>query len=265
MITKDQNSFWTGTPNIKNWKKTVVIIGSILFIAIASLGVASAKYGYENISSLVLHGHFETVTKNKIQNIPSDSAKIQNSVNPDSNSNSNSNSNNSSSLSDSLSSDKNFLLNIDKNDPTKYYTSSGGVKVVYPEYDKEGAVAICNNYTYSHSAHSSSTCSDSGGVMYWLDGSDNTPAPKKVCIENTSMKQLLEQQYQNQVTSIKQQEENELGQARVDLASRGVDSASGAYLSTIQSIEDKYKVQLSNLKNEYDQKINAVEPVCHNE
>jgi len=259
MTTKDDNTFWTGTADTKHWKKTVVIIGSILFITIASFSVASAKYGYKNISSLVLHGHFEQITKNKIQNIPSDSTAIQNSANSDTNSDSN----NRPLLTDFLSSSKNPLLNIDKNDPTKYYTNSNDVKVAYPEYEKTGAVAICNDYTYSHGAHSSSTCSDRGGVMFWLDSSDATPAPKKVCVENTSMIQLLEQQYQNQVTYIKRQEEYDIGQAQVNNGFGG--DATGSLSSGVQSVKDQYELKFSNLKNEYDQKINAVEPICHNE
>lgn len=265
MSKKDENLFWIETPKTNRWKKVVTIVCSVFLIVLVSFGISSAKYGYRNISSLVLHGHFETVSDNKIKSVSDDLISDQNGSPPPTSSST------ASPASDFNLSNKTSASPVNSTklygeESKSNYPNSGGINLDIPEYDKTGAVAICNDYTYSHEQHNSSTCSNHSGVMYWLDGSDTTPAQKKkVCVENTSMKQLLEQQYQNQVTSIKRQEENELGQARVDLANRGIDGASGAYLSTIQNIEDKYTTQLSNLKNEYDQKINAVEPTCHNE
>lgn len=266
MTTRDENLFWSELPKTKLWKKIAVITGSILFAIIIVFSIASMVYGYGNISSLVRHGHFEPVAKS--QNIAGDvinQNKIQQSAES-----------NSSSADDNL-----FSSNPDYNfstatKPTDFYNNDSknnsttqrgtGTSLNLPEYDSNGAVAICNDYTYSHEQHSSSTCSSHGGIMYWLDGSDsNSVGKKKVCVENTAMEQLLEQQYQNQVNSIKQQETYELGQAQVDLATRWGGSSSGSFLAYIQSIKDKYVAQLSNLKNEYDQKINTVEPICHYE
>ncbi len=268
------DSFWEEKPKAKYWKKTIIIIGSLLFVIVASFGVASAKYGYQNVSYFISHGHTKTIIADKhLQTIPNtedspsnteDKALSDKSYNFDT-------SETSTTPKNDFFSDSTFGSNSD-NLSTPSYSSSAKSKnsnngfVTPPEYESAGAIAICNDYTYSHEQHSSSTCSSHQGVMYWLDGTDsNTTQKKKVCVENTSMKQLYEQQYQNQVNSIKQQETYELGQARVYLANRGIDSASGSYLATIQGIEDKYDLQLSNLKIEYDQKINGVEPVCHYE
>ena len=271
-MTKNKDLFWGEMPKTNRWKKIAIVTGSIIVIISASFGVASAKFGYENVTYFVTHGHIKPAIIDKhLQTISNEqSSSDENKTASEQNFNWDSSIPSTGSKNTALS-DSSFWDNSDSsvdsgsNSSTKSKNSNSGF-VTPPEYESAGAIAICNDYTYSHEQHSSTTCSSHGGVMYWLDASDsNTSQKKKVCIENTAMKELLQTQYQNQINSIKQQETYELGQARVDLANRGIDGASGLYLSTIQSIENKYDQQLSSLEIEYDQKINGVESICHYE
>lgn len=277
MITKNDNSFWTGTPNTKHWKKTIAIIGSILFIIIASFGVASAKYGYKNISSLVLHGHFETVTKNKIQNIPSDYTISQDVTNTDSSLNSDSNLNNSSSSSDFLSSSKNPLLNTDKNDSTKYYTNSNGIKVESPDSNPVGATARCKDGTYSHSLDSQGSCSDHGGVASGSSITAAVPCDQWIVDNYERQKQSIRDAYSSERSSNEQSKSQEINTAtRIGeqniAAAKAAASAAGQpdnapqvqqaeqdLQRSIETINQKYQSHYNSRDSQMALDINAVD------
>jgi hypothetical protein len=58
MKDKGEKTFWESMPKTKLWKSILITCVVILLVLFVPFGIASAKYGLNNMESLVLHGHF---------------------------------------------------------------------------------------------------------------------------------------------------------------------------------------------------------------
>ena len=222
---------------MNRWKKSALILFGILLITFASFGIVSAKYGFNNASSLILHGHFE-------QNQTSQSTNDE-TIKTFNNSSTGLNINNQIS-----------------NESPNTYTNSQGITVESPDNNPIGATARCNDGTYSHSLNYQGTCSSHGGVVRTIPKCDQTMLDTythqkdTIRVKYQNMNDTAQKKWNSEIVQLQLEEKQALGQLISQQGSQGVALVFGSADITAQTqLKEKYEYQITSDEDKRDSEI----------
>jgi hypothetical protein len=135
------------------------------------------------------------------------------------------------------------------------YTNTAGNQVESPDYNPNGATAMCVDGTFSHSQTRQGTCSDHGGVDHWITAT-TTPAPAAGC--NASQRASDETWHNSAVTQENNRNQQAVAQIQSQYASQFGGMSSGLETQAISNENQQHQQNLTGLQTQLNSELAAI-------